>query len=156
MPLVTHLPTNKAGGARQRPSAGCWEVEGSLTFPKPLRENKPSKVCELTQVNISVGQAPGLTQPKPGVGNWLCSPGKQGCLCVEWTTPGNPVLVTAGCGSSNCPGVVAGCNLAVCSLDPTGEGLESLALQKTEPCDFLKGHCSDLKEAPRRGLETGE
>lgn len=49
--------------------------------------------------------------------------------------------------------MVAGCNLAVCSLDLTGVGLESLALQKTEPGDFLEGHCSDndLKGVPSRG-----
>lgn len=65
---------------------------------------------------------------------------------------------TAGCGPSNCPGMVSGCNLAVCSLHPTGAGLESLSLQKAEPCDFLEGHCGDvdLTGAPSRGLEKGE
>lgn len=60
-------------------------------MPKPLKENKPSKALKLTQVNISVGQAPGLTPAGPGVGSWLRGAGKQGGLCVEWTTPRSPV-----------------------------------------------------------------
>lgn len=45
--------------------------------------------------------------------------------------------VTAGCGFSNCPSVVAGCNLAFCSLDPTGVDLEKLS-RKLSPVTFWR------------------